>query len=147
MDNDSTKEYNLILSLSTCPFYEGDTRIKLVFYNIQDFKLGDINNFYKVFFEITDVSGRRLENIRYYVNEIEYNMVSFWCSDIEYKSFQIIVYCLWVVNDINGNFTNLVYGNQKQSESTVKIVNELGLQPEYWLKYSLHPKVKKYIEI
>ena len=50
MDNDSTKEYNLILSLGTCPFYEGDTRIKLSFYNIQDFKLGDINNFYKVFF-------------------------------------------------------------------------------------------------
>ena len=38
-------------------------------------------------------------------------------------------------------------GNQKQSESTVKIANELGLQTEYWLKYRLHPKVKKYIEI
>ena len=38
-------------------------------------------------------------------------------------------------------------GNQKQSESTVKIANELGLQPEYWFKYSLHPNVKKYIEI
>ena len=87
MDNDSTKEYNLILSLSTCAFHEGDTRIKLVFYNIQYFKLGNINNFYKVFFEIINVSGRQLENIRYYVNEIEYNMVSFWCSDIEYKSF------------------------------------------------------------
>ncbi len=63
MDNDSTKEYNLILSLSTCPFYEGDTRIKLVFYNIQDFKLGDINNFYKVLFEITNVADRQLEDI------------------------------------------------------------------------------------
>lgn len=87
LDNNSTKEYNLVLNLSTCPFYEADTRVKLVFYNIQDFKLGDINNFYKVFFEIINVSDRQLENIRYYVNEIEYNMVSFWCSDIGYKSF------------------------------------------------------------
>ncbi|MCI9079891.1 MAG: hypothetical protein HFH68_13410 [Lachnospiraceae bacterium] len=85
MGNDSTKEYNLELILSTCPFYERDTRIKLVFYNVQEFKLGGINNFYKIFFEITDVSDRQLENIRYYVDEIEYNMVSFWCLDIKYR--------------------------------------------------------------
>ena len=87
MDTNSTKDYNLALIISTCPFCKGDIRIKLIFYNVQMFKLGDINNFYKVFFEITDVSDRQLENIRYYVNETEYNMVSFWCEDIEYESF------------------------------------------------------------
>ena len=27
MDDNSTKEYSLILVISTCPFYEGDTKI------------------------------------------------------------------------------------------------------------------------
>ncbi len=85
MDDNSTKEYSLILVISTCPFYEGDTKIKLIFHNVQEFKLGNINNFYKVFLEILDVSNRQLEDIRYYVNEIEYNMISFGCSDIEYE--------------------------------------------------------------
>lgn len=87
MDNSSTKEYNLELIISTCPFYKGDKRLKLVFYNVQELKLGDINNFYKIFLEITDIHSRQLEDIRYYVNEMEYNIMSFWCSDIEYKSF------------------------------------------------------------
>lgn len=85
MDNNSTKEYNLILVLSTCPYYEGDAKVKLIFHNVQGFKLGDINNFYEVLFEILDVSDRQLEGIRYYVNELEYDMLSFWCSDIEYE--------------------------------------------------------------
>lgn len=86
MDDNSTKEYNLILVISTCPFYEGDTKIKLTFYNVQEFKLGNINNFYMVFLEILDVSDRQLEDIKYHVNEIEHNMISFWCSDIEYET-------------------------------------------------------------
>lgn len=85
MDDNSSKEYNLILVISTCPYYEGDTKIKLIFHNVQEFKLGNINNFYKVFFEIVDVSDRQLQDIRYYVNEIEYNMISFGCSDIEFE--------------------------------------------------------------
>lgn len=87
MDEVSTKEYDLILVLSTCPFYEDDTKLKLAFYNVQEFKLGDINNFYKVLFDILDVSDRQLEDIRYYVNEIENGVISFWCSDIQYERF------------------------------------------------------------
>ena len=41
MDDNSTKEYNLILVISTCPYYEGDTKIKLMFHNVQEFKLGN----------------------------------------------------------------------------------------------------------
>lgn len=85
MNDESTKEYNLVLVISTCPFYEGDAKLKLIFHNVQEFKLGNINNFYKVFFEILDVSYRQLEDVKYYVNEIEYNMISFGCFDIEYE--------------------------------------------------------------
>lgn len=85
MKEDSTKEYNLTLVFSTCPYYEGDTIVKFIFHNVQVFELGDINNFYKVFLEIADVGDRQLENIRYYVNEIEYNMISFGCADFEYE--------------------------------------------------------------
>lgn len=87
MSYKSAKEYNLVLVISTCPNYEEDEKVKLIFHNVQEFKLGNINNFYKVFFEILDVSDRQLEDIRYYVHEIEYNMISFWCSDIEYEIF------------------------------------------------------------
>ena len=85
MDDNSTKEYNLILVISTCPYYEGDTKIKLIFHNVQEFKLGNINNFYKIFFEIVDVSDRQLEDIKYYINETEHNMFSFACFDFEYE--------------------------------------------------------------
>ena len=55
------------------------------FYKVQEFKLGNINNFYKIFLEIIDVTDRHLEEIRYYVDEIEYNMISFACVDFKYE--------------------------------------------------------------
>ncbi len=85
MDADSTKDYNLILVISTCPFCEGDIKMRLTFYKVQEFKLGNINNFYKIFLEIIDVTDRHLEEIRYYVDEIEYNMISFACVDFKYE--------------------------------------------------------------
>lgn len=85
MDYNSTKESNIILVLSTCPFYEGDTKIKLTFHKVQELKLDKIDSFYNVFLEILDVSDRQLEDIKYYVNDIESYMISFACFDIEYE--------------------------------------------------------------
>lgn len=85
MDTESTKEYDVTLVISTCPFYEGDKKIKLIFHKVQDFKLGDINNFYKIWLEIQDISDRQLEDIGYCVREIEYNMISLLCWDITYE--------------------------------------------------------------
>lgn len=85
MNYNSTKESDLILVLSTCPFYEGDTILKLTFHRVQELKLGEIDSLYKVFLEILDVSDRQLEDIKYYVNEIEYDIISFACFDIEYE--------------------------------------------------------------
>lgn len=85
MAEESTKEYNVTLVVSTCPFYEGETRVKFTFLNVDNFKLGNINNFYKIFLQIEDVSDRQLEEIRYLVQEIEYNMISFACWDIAYE--------------------------------------------------------------
>lgn len=84
MGIESTKQYDLTLVISTCPFCEGDKKIELTFYGVHDFKLGNINNFYKVFIEIVDVSDRQLEGIKYYINEIEHNLIHFGCFDFEY---------------------------------------------------------------
>ena len=35
MDADSAKDYNLTLVISTCPFCEGDIKIKLTFYKVK----------------------------------------------------------------------------------------------------------------
>jgi len=39
----------------------------------------------RIFLEIIDVTDRHLEEIRYYVDEIEYNMISFACEDFKYE--------------------------------------------------------------
>lgn len=84
MDYDSIKEWNLTLVLSTCPSYNNDIKIKLNFYNVQDIKIGNINNFFKIFLEIVDISGAKMGNWKYCVEEIEYSMISLKCSDISY---------------------------------------------------------------
>lgn len=35
---------------------------------------------------------------------------------------------------------------RKQIKETARVAKELGLEPEYWFKYGVHPKVKDYIE-
>lgn len=85
MGAESEKEYNLALVISSCPYNEGDIIVKILFHNVQEFKLGNIDNFYRISLEILDVSERMLEEIRYYVSESEYNMISFACSEWEYE--------------------------------------------------------------
>ena len=85
MDYKSTKETNIILVLSTGPSYDGDMKVKLIFHRVGELKLGDIEGLRKILLDIIDVSDRQLEDIRYYVDEIENNTISCWCSDIEYE--------------------------------------------------------------
>jgi len=45
------------------------------------------------------------------------------------------------------NPNNFLKGStRKQIKETARVANELGLQPEYWFKYGVHPKVREYIE-
>ena len=45
------------------------------------------------------------------------------------------------------NPSNFLKGStRKQIKETARVANELGLQPEYWFKYGVHPKVREYIE-
>ena len=45
------------------------------------------------------------------------------------------------------NPDNFLKGStRKQIKETARVANELGLQPEYWFKYGVHPKVEDYIE-
>ncbi len=85
MEEDSTKDFDMHLVLSKCPSTEEEKKVELVFHDVQELKIGNINNFYKLFLEVTDVSDRQLESIKYYVDEVEYNMLSLSCFEITYN--------------------------------------------------------------
>ena len=77
MEEKSAKEYNITLVLSTCPYEKDDLRVELKFNEVKDFKIGNINNFYKIFIEVSDVSERQLEHSTIFVqcNEIQYKYI------------------------------------------------------------------------
>ncbi len=85
MEEKSAKEYNITLILSTCPYVENDLRVELKFNGVEDFKIGNINNFYKLFIEVSDISDRQLENIRYIAEDVEHGAIFVQCNEIQYK--------------------------------------------------------------
>lgn len=85
LEEKSSKEYNITLILSTCPYDEDDLRVELKFNEVKDFKIGNINNFYKVFIEVNDISDRQLENIRYVAEDVEHGTIFVQCNEIQYK--------------------------------------------------------------
>ncbi len=85
LDENLSNALDLTIILSDYPYYEGDERLELSFYNIQEFKLGNINNLFRMLIDIIDISDRQLEECKYIVEELEYNTFSFQCYDFNYK--------------------------------------------------------------
>ena len=85
MEEKSEKEYAITLVLSTCPYEKDDLRVELKFNEVKDFKIGNINNFYKIFIEVSDVSERQLEDIKYIVEDVEHSTIFVQCNEIQYK--------------------------------------------------------------
>ena len=85
MEEKSSKEYNITLTLSTCPYEKGYLRAELKFNEVKDFKIGNINNFYKLFIEVSDISNRQLEGIRYIAEDVEHGSLFVQCNEIQYK--------------------------------------------------------------
>lgn len=81
---DSVSGYTLVLILSDYPYIGGD-KLKLTFHDVQELKLGDVNNLFDPLLKIEDVSDRQLENINFRVTELEYAMFGFWCKNFDYE--------------------------------------------------------------
>lgn len=75
--------YDLILILSAEPF-ENPT-LKIIFHNIDDFKLGKLIPACSVVLSVKNISLYQLENIKYSVIEDEENLFELKCEDISYE--------------------------------------------------------------
>ena len=75
--------FNVEIVLSDYPFYECDPKLVLKCYAVRRLSLSKIDNLCKALFEIENVYNYQMEDIHYTVKEIENNIISFVCKDIE----------------------------------------------------------------
>ena len=77
--------YNYSLKLSLCENVEDSSRdsFDIVFHDITDFKINDIDNMFRIVLDIEDITNYQNEFVKFLVKEIEYEMFSFGCVSIE----------------------------------------------------------------
>ena len=77
--------YNYSLELSLCENVEDSSRdsFDIVFHDITDFKINDIDNMFRIVLDIEDITNYQNEFVKFLVKEIEYEMFSFGCVSIE----------------------------------------------------------------
>lgn len=84
----SSKGDSLTVVLCDYPHKLGKDKLEIIFYNVQDIRIYNINDIFllltHILLEIDDISDRQLESINYKVEEIE-DMFSFVCEDFEYR--------------------------------------------------------------
>lgn len=80
-DND----YNLTMTLCDYPYYEGDARLMLNFSGVRDFKIGELDNWFELELNITDISSSQMEDIKYRVTENENLLFSFYCNAFRFE--------------------------------------------------------------
>lgn len=51
----------------------------------REIKIKNIDGLFCPFFEITDISNRQLENIRYSIVDVENDMISLLCNEINFE--------------------------------------------------------------
>lgn len=74
--------FDLRITLCKYPSWDETDDLSIVFKNVKDLKLGDINNLFCVYFDIQSVSYMQMENVNYSVKENENDLFSFLCKDI-----------------------------------------------------------------
>lgn len=78
-------DYFLYISLCDYPYYKGNQKLLLTFLGVRNFEIVDIDGLVKHFINITDVSDRQMEGIKYKVKEDENGLYSFYCKSFEYE--------------------------------------------------------------
>lgn len=73
--------YNLEIVLSEYPFEWNATKLVLLFTEVKQLEMGDINNLFQLVISIDDIRQFQMERIGYAVREIEYDCFSFMCND------------------------------------------------------------------
>lgn len=78
---------DFILKLEFCDFpnYSLDDRFEITFSGVQNLKLQNLDGLLRSYLVVRDLSDRQMENIKYYVEDGEEEMYSFYCTSIEMK--------------------------------------------------------------
>lgn len=75
-------DFDLCITLCEYVSWDESDEFTIIFKNVKDLELGDIDNLFCVCFDIQSVSYRQMENINYSVKESENDLFSFLCKDI-----------------------------------------------------------------
>jgi hypothetical protein len=78
-------EYDLNITLSDYPFYEGDHKLLITFSGVRNLRIGDFEGLFKLIINISNISKDQMEGINYKVKEEEYELFSFYCDKFNFE--------------------------------------------------------------
>ena len=76
-------DYNLKLEFCDYPNYCCENKLSIIFSDVQDFQMKNLDGLFRVCISINDLKERQLEKKKYFIKEEEEDIFSFYCSSIE----------------------------------------------------------------
>lgn len=83
--DDRCTDYNLKITLRSCPFNEMDKKLCILFKGIKDIKIKHVEGLLTWLLFISDISDRQLEDIDFHVKDSEEEVILFYCKSFEYE--------------------------------------------------------------
>ena len=83
IEGEECQDYILKLVFCDFPNYSLDERLEITFSGVRNFKLQNLDGLLSSYMVIRDLSDSQMENIKYYVEDGEEEMYSFYCFSIE----------------------------------------------------------------
>ena len=81
---DDSMVNNLKISFFKYPHNIGYKKLLVIFNNVQELKIKELEGLYKTVLSITDISSYQMENIKYKVTEDENALICFNCNDFNF---------------------------------------------------------------
>ena len=82
IDKEECSKFNVKLTLVELPCRDADFYFEITFERVSNLKIGDIENLFKVFMQITFIGDYQREDENYIVTESENDLFSFSCKNI-----------------------------------------------------------------
>jgi len=82
IDKEECGKFNVKLTLVELPCRDADDHFEITFERVSNLKIGNIENLFKVFMQITFIGEYQREDENYIVTESENDLFSFSCKNI-----------------------------------------------------------------
>ena len=82
IDKEECSKFNVKVALVKFPCQDADDLFEITFERVSNLKIGDIENLFKVFMQITFIGDYQREDENYIVTESENDLFSFSCKNI-----------------------------------------------------------------